>query len=191
MLDKTPIPLEARCLTCGYLLRGLPEPVCPECGRRFDPLAPSTFDTKPPEQRRRRRWVKRGGALLCIALLAFAFLPRRILQGTITFTCTRCGQSTAISRWELKPPRWIPFRYPGFRRVSKSSPPNPATMPACDPHRYNLRIRFDMHMGGSCAAFGSYTPGETYTVNGQLLTLTTAPSVLESLMSPSNNGIGP
>jgi hypothetical protein len=25
-----------RCLTCGYDLRGLPEPRCPECGRAFD-----------------------------------------------------------------------------------------------------------------------------------------------------------
>lgn len=28
--------LKARCRSCGYLLRDLPEPRCPECGRRFD-----------------------------------------------------------------------------------------------------------------------------------------------------------
>lgn len=31
------------CLGCGYLLRGLPEPVCPECGRAFDIEDPSTY----------------------------------------------------------------------------------------------------------------------------------------------------
>jgi hypothetical protein len=26
-----------KCIACGYSLRGLPEPRCPECGRPFDP----------------------------------------------------------------------------------------------------------------------------------------------------------
>ncbi len=30
-----------RCLSCGYLLHGLPEPRCPECGQPFDPRAVS------------------------------------------------------------------------------------------------------------------------------------------------------
>ncbi len=33
-----------RCRECGYLLRGLTEPRCPECGRPFDPEDPSTMD---------------------------------------------------------------------------------------------------------------------------------------------------
>jgi hypothetical protein len=32
-----------RCLGCGYILDGLPEPRCPECGRGFDPDDPETF----------------------------------------------------------------------------------------------------------------------------------------------------
>jgi hypothetical protein len=36
-----------RCLTCGYILDGLPEPRCPECGRGFDPRDPSTFRGPP------------------------------------------------------------------------------------------------------------------------------------------------
>jgi hypothetical protein len=28
---------EGKCVQCGYLLHGLPEPRCPECGTRFDP----------------------------------------------------------------------------------------------------------------------------------------------------------
>jgi hypothetical protein len=31
------------CLGCGYDLRGLPENRCPECGRAFDPVDPTTF----------------------------------------------------------------------------------------------------------------------------------------------------
>ena len=32
-----------RCLGCGYILDGLPEPRCPECGRGFDPDDASTY----------------------------------------------------------------------------------------------------------------------------------------------------
>ena len=34
----------ARCRDCGYLLRGLSDPRCPECGRGFDPADPRTMD---------------------------------------------------------------------------------------------------------------------------------------------------
>lgn len=36
-------PVEKHCLNCGYDLRGLPEPRCPECGRGFDPDDPRTY----------------------------------------------------------------------------------------------------------------------------------------------------
>jgi hypothetical protein len=36
--------LAGRCLECGYLLQGLPEPRCPECGRAF-----SASDSPPPD----------------------------------------------------------------------------------------------------------------------------------------------
>jgi hypothetical protein len=43
-----PMPLpddsNARCLSCGYLLRGLTENRCPECGRPFDPNDPRTVN---------------------------------------------------------------------------------------------------------------------------------------------------
>ena len=32
------------CLDCGYSLVGLPTPRCPECGREFDPMDPSTMN---------------------------------------------------------------------------------------------------------------------------------------------------
>ena len=46
-----PIPMAyrvPRCLRCGYVLEGLPEPRCPECGRPFDLNNPATYNTKPP-----------------------------------------------------------------------------------------------------------------------------------------------
>src|SRR4051812_43822981 len=40
-VDNQPIGL---CLDCGYALRGLPTPRCPECGREFDPLDRATMN---------------------------------------------------------------------------------------------------------------------------------------------------
>lgn len=37
------IPDTARCQNCRYLLRGLPNPVCPECGHPFDPEDPDSY----------------------------------------------------------------------------------------------------------------------------------------------------
>ncbi|MCA9252949.1 MAG: hypothetical protein R3E58_20735 [Phycisphaerae bacterium] len=37
------IPDTSVCLNCRYLLRGLDIPVCPECGRQFDPEVPATY----------------------------------------------------------------------------------------------------------------------------------------------------
>jgi hypothetical protein len=45
-----------RGLGCGYLLHGLPEPRCPECGRRFDPADVMTMDVP---ARRERVWRRR------------------------------------------------------------------------------------------------------------------------------------
>lgn len=37
------MPNAAGCRECGYSLRGLPDAVCPECGRRFDADDPTTY----------------------------------------------------------------------------------------------------------------------------------------------------
>ncbi len=47
------VPRDARCLGCGYSLRGLAEPRCPECGRPFDPADPTSV--RLPARRRPRR----------------------------------------------------------------------------------------------------------------------------------------
>jgi hypothetical protein len=42
---STLLALDAQCRWCGYLLSGLPEARCPECGDRFDPSDPETYLT--------------------------------------------------------------------------------------------------------------------------------------------------
>lgn len=42
---------DACCLRCEYLLRGLAEPRCPECGEAFDPQDPSTYGPRQPGRR--------------------------------------------------------------------------------------------------------------------------------------------
>jgi hypothetical protein len=41
--DSKDATARKRCLGCGYILDGLPENRCPECGRQFDPESPGTF----------------------------------------------------------------------------------------------------------------------------------------------------
>jgi hypothetical protein len=64
-LDGSTCGSHRYCLTCGYILDGLPEARCPECGRGFDPADPETFAVR----------VRSGAATLAISLiggLAFA-----------------------------------------------------------------------------------------------------------------------
>jgi hypothetical protein len=53
------LPDTAVCLHCGYSLRGLPENICPECGRGFDPADPASWwdRTWPRSARMWRRWL--------------------------------------------------------------------------------------------------------------------------------------
>ncbi|UCE58869.1 MAG: hypothetical protein JSU63_15685 [Phycisphaerales bacterium] len=43
LLMSLPIPDAAVCIQCSYLLRGLENPRCPECGQSFDPDDPPTY----------------------------------------------------------------------------------------------------------------------------------------------------
>ncbi len=67
------------CRRCRYVLDGLSDHRCPECGRPFDPANRQTYRTKP-----RRRWLWKiifaviglpAGALIGASLLVFLMLP--------------------------------------------------------------------------------------------------------------------
>jgi hypothetical protein len=47
-VSNTAIPEAARCLGCGYALRGLMSDRCPECARKFDAQDPWTMDCSRP-----------------------------------------------------------------------------------------------------------------------------------------------
>lgn len=180
---------EAYCLTCGYRLRGLPEPVCPECGQPFDPADSATFDIE-PRSRRRRRWLIRGGVVLALALLVFALSPRRLLNSKMTFTCSGCGHVVTVRRWEPASPRWIPCRCPGIHWTSELAPKVGGETEGedCTEHAYRVQVAAEFPVG-SCTGQASAQPGEVVLVNDQEATPSTAPTILKSMMSPSNFGI--
>lgn len=53
------VPDTAQCQNCRYLLRGLPNPICPECGHPFDPEDPDSYhDPARPKRSLLRRLIK-------------------------------------------------------------------------------------------------------------------------------------
>ena len=59
----------ARCLGCGYALRGLAEPRCPECGRTFDPNDPMTMRVPGVSRRKPPKPVPFAAALIVVAVV--------------------------------------------------------------------------------------------------------------------------
>ena len=77
------IPDTARCHNCRYLLRGLPNPVCPECGQPFNPEDPdSYYDPARPRRSIIHKLIERftpdgphsAGDMSWIALLTIAVI---------------------------------------------------------------------------------------------------------------------
>ena len=188
MSSESPIPSTARCLGCGYFLRGLPTPVCPECGRAFDPADASTYDLRPPDWRRRRK-IKRIALAVAIGLALALFAPRNLLQGQLTFRCRTCGEAQTTHRWELLPPRWIPFRYPGFDRTT-IGPPAPDVVPPCTSHAYRVDIRFQTRVCLSATGMAPLEEGQSVIFNGFVTSPATARGALHHVMHPDNTGIG-
>ena len=77
----------AYCRSCGYLLRGLEAPFCPECGASFDPGDPTTYRTPlEPQTSRPLRLVSEGAILLaCVLILPRLFTGRtpRLLKSIL------------------------------------------------------------------------------------------------------------
>lgn len=197
----------ACCFGCGYLLRGLEQPVCPECGRKFDPADPTSFAaTKRIRTWRRWRWRIAGAFVFVMLLIAAA--PRGTQYGTLTFTCSNCKESITIKRWQLLPPKWIP-RFPGYtwrEKVAGIVSINPG---ATCPHNYSVSFNFKggyvaaagnitMSAGGGASLYGSgavnslgVSNTNVITINGQTVTPKTAEPDLEKLLNPMIAGVGP
>lgn len=67
------------CIGCGYSLRGLNDPRCPECGREFDPSNPKTMarTSRHAAIRRWMRWPLMLFALLVIYVVAYLNVVER------------------------------------------------------------------------------------------------------------------
>ena len=183
-------PPTPTCLTCGYLLHGLPDAVCPECGRPFDPADPTTFNPDPMKNRRSRR-INRLAVAVAMLLLIVGFAPRGLLRGDMSFVCQTCGMKSEAHRLEAKPPRWLPLRYPGV--AWREQPPRAASAAAapCSAHLFDVSVRFDMHNTGRATSTLNGVADGAFTWNGRAVSVATAKQVLRTLMEPGNNGIGP
>ncbi|MEK6797905.1 MAG: hypothetical protein AABZ12_02960 [Planctomycetota bacterium] len=83
------------------------------------------------------------------------------------------------------------IHYPGIHWTTRTPARLSAGPGACVTLKYRVTTVFDLWMGGNATGSGVWTVGEDYTVNGDVLTIETAPRVLRNLLAPSNNGIGP
>lgn len=70
-----PAEYHMRCLECDYILDGLPENRCPECGAHFDPSDSWTFSVVSESGLRRLWWALLGAAGPCAAITAALFVP--------------------------------------------------------------------------------------------------------------------
>jgi predicted RNA-binding Zn-ribbon protein involved in translation (DUF1610 family) len=178
----------AFCLGCGYRLHGLPEARCPECGRDFNPDDPSSVDAS-PRRAYRRKWMRRGVLAVTIAAILFGVAPRRLLKGSMSFSCLDCGDEITIRRWEPVAPRWISTRYPGFSYASAGQSA-PVSVPAvrCRRHHYRIRVAADFPIG-SCTGSGAVTDAADISVNDQCASPESAAAILKGMMAPTARGI--
>jgi hypothetical protein len=65
---------EMFCQKCGCPLAGLDRPLCPKCGRAFDPGKPRTFLRQRPTGLRWYGWMVVGWNLLVLAVVAKYFI---------------------------------------------------------------------------------------------------------------------
>jgi hypothetical protein len=177
------LPETACCRKCGYLLRGLPEPICPECGRPFDPVDRQTYAPS-VAWRRRRKWLPRIVTVAVLAIFLFVFAPRGIIKGQAVFTCQCCAHTVTVEWWEPEPPAWIPFRYPGLSWSTDGSGPATSTQLAapCQEHHFFVSVNIVRHGNASVSATGMADPGEQVVINGIIVTPKSAPAVLRSIV---------
>jgi len=176
------VPEAACCLSCGYRLRGLPQPVCPECGRTFDPGDVRSYDSH-PKRSRRRRWIKRVVVVLLIVAVGYGLFPRSMIKSSVAFNCTVCGQGITVTRWQPVSPTWVPARYPGYTGSTQtSSPTGTGTSSPCPEHAYTVKLDIKTLSGGGFAAALPAQAGANVYINGEKLLPASAAKILENTM---------
>ncbi|UCE60974.1 MAG: hypothetical protein JSU63_04325 [Phycisphaerales bacterium] len=96
------LPDDAACLKCGYLLRGLPEPRCPECSRSFDPNDPKTYVTP------LRRHTYGQACRVLLAWIAAYILVNALLVIAGPGGCSPITMSSPLNWWPfLGPLLWV------------------------------------------------------------------------------------
>ena len=179
----------ARCAGCGYMLRGLDGRFCPECGRAFDPDDNTTF-LSGPARSVYRKWIARGIVTLVLLAVIVAFCPRGILRSQMVFACRKCGQTTTVTRYELKPPGYLQWRYPGFSRTVVTESPKDADKPkfVCMQHDYSFKVRLEWRDGLVTGNLSQAVAGGFY-VNGYVVDPTNAAAVMEKVTGNSAVGV--
>lgn len=194
------MPETAACSSCGYLLRGLIEATCPECGREFDPAEAETYVADPAKYKR-RKWVKRGVLAVGLGISIFLLAPRGLVKSNLTMTCSVCGHQLTHDRWELLSPEWVQIRYPGYTRSTDSktrvadvqegseSPSETGELDAspivCAEHCYLAKITVGKRFGGTSDAIAGNVPEFNY----MQVHPHTAKSILKKISNPATPGI--
>ena len=182
---SVPLSNGACCLGCGYALRGLPDSVCPECGRGFDPGDPTTFDLY--ENRRRRRAKRVVVVVAALGLLA-AFAPRGIMTSTVTLTCPDCKVVYRTARYELRPPERLGASYPAIYLPLVEHKEEPHE--DCPKHRYDVSVSLQTRMVVQGNGNASADPGDVCDVEGIPAFPKNAREMIESMLRGNGLSLG-
>ena len=83
--DRTFLETSGYCLGCGHPLKSVTEPVCPECGRGFDPSEPRTFGKSPFPLRRAVARLAKAIVVVSVVMLGVEILLSALTGSDLLF----------------------------------------------------------------------------------------------------------
>jgi hypothetical protein len=102
------------CKTCGYVLDGLSENRCPECGHKFDPANPATILTSLGGTFWRRKRVRFVGGM-ALLLIFYFFVYRMLVVPTLvpfqTVLLAKYRVGGKVSEVFFAPACWLDRRW--------------------------------------------------------------------------------